>query len=488
MSLSSRAAKGGAIVLGFQGLKFLFNMLSIVVLARLIDPEYYGLLAMVAAIMGVASIFRDFGLSTAALQAKDLSHAQQSNLFWINFGVGAGLTVVGWFAAWPIAAFYGQPELVPVVHWLAFTFIISGASTQFRVVINRGLRFLTLAICDLTPYIVGFAAAVATALAGYQLEALVTQQLVVALASLIGVVAAAKWFPSWPRRVDMSNLVRFGLSLAATQLVSYATRNVDSIAIGRVWGPVALGNYDRAYQLMITPLNQINTPLSSVAIPVLSRIQDEEERYLAYLRRAQLVALYVTTLALGLLAALAPQIIPLLLGNNWEAAIPLVAVLAVGGIFRSLVQICYWIYMSRGLATAQLRYFLITQPLLTGFMLLGLPWGAMGVAIGHSVGFAIYWAVSLMWVGRVAEVNVRPMFADATRVLLVFSGPAAVLAAAAATYLPLHGDALRLVVGLAVAAAWCALASWLNKRIRADLGNLVDFGKLAIRRRRGADA
>lgn len=484
MSLSSRAAKGGAIVLGFQGLKFIINMLSIVVLARLIEPEYYGLLAMVAAIMGVASIFRDFGLSTAALQAKDLSHAQQSNLFWINFGVGAGLTAVGWFAALPISAFYGQPELVPVVHWLALTFVISGASTQFRVVINRGLRFLTLAICDLAPYIFGFTAAVLTALAGYQLQALVAQQLVVALASLLFVLVAAKWFPSWPRRVDMSNLVKFGLSLAATQLVSYATRNVDSIAIGRAWGPVALGNYDRAYQLMITPLNQINTPLSSVAIPVLSRIRDEDERYLSYLRRAQLVALYVTTLALGLLAALAPEIIPLLLGENWDAAIPLVAVLAIGGIFRSLVQICYWIYMSKGLATAQLRYFLIAQPLLTGFMLLGLPWGAMGVAIGHSLGFAIYWAVSLMWVGRVASLDVCPMFGDAFRVLLLFSGPAAALAAAAASLLPLQSDLLRLASGLAVALVWCSIATGFNSRIRTDLGNLLEFGKLAIRRRR----
>ncbi|RWR19182.1 lipopolysaccharide biosynthesis protein [Microbacterium enclense] len=483
-TLSSSAARGGAVTLGFQAVRLVIMFSSLVVLARLIDPASFGLMAMVTSIIGVAEIFRDFGLSMAALQARDLTRGQQSNLWWINFGIGCILTAAVFAMAYPIAAFYGEPDLVPVVQVMSVTFLLGGASTQFRVHINRGLRFVALSVTDVGPYLLSTALAIVLAASGFGLWALVAQQVGTAVFGLILAVMLARWFPGLPRRgEDMSTLLRFGVSLAATQVLGYATRNVDSIAIGRAWGPTALGSYDRAYQLMVLPINQINTPLSRVAVPVLSKLKGETERLAAYVRQAQLVALYVTGAIFSLLAALGPQIVFFVLGPEWSQAGTLVSLLAIGGVFRSLVQICFWIYMSQGYAAQQLRYFVVSQPLLIGVMLTGLPWGAQGVALMFSVAYALYWAASLLWVGRVASLDVRPMFVDVVRALLAFAAPGALAAHVVARVTEGLPAPLPLALGLVVALVWYGLAWAFIPRVRRDLDTLRAFARKAISRR-----
>lgn len=481
-TLSSSAARGSAVTLGFQAIRLVVMFGSLVILARLVAPEFFGLMAMVTAIVGVAEIFRDFGLSMAALQARDLSRAQQSNLWWINFGIGLLLTVVVFFLAHPIAAFYGEPDLVPVVQVVSTAFVLGGASTQFRVQINRDLRFVALSITDVAPYVMAAIAAIVLAIFTGNIWALVVQQVGTAAFGLVISVALARWWPGLPRRADMSSLLRFGVSLAITQVVAYATRHVDSIAIGRVWGADILGAYDRAYQLMVLPVNQINTPLSRVAVPVLSRLRDDRKRLLAYVRQAQLVALYVTATIFTLLTALGPQIVLFLLGPEWGAAGTLVSLLAVGGVFRALVQVCFWIYMSQGYAAQQLRYFLVAQPALIGVMLIGLPWGAEGVALMYSVGYGLYWAVSLMWVGRVAKLNVAPMFVDTARATLLFSAPGALASFFVARWAEDLPSPVPLLLGLLTATIWYAAMWLLVPRIRQDLNTLRSFALRAVGR------
>lgn len=483
MTLSESAARGSAVTLFFQAIKLIVMLASIVVLARLISPDQYGLMAMAMAMIGVAEIFRDFGLSTAALQAKDLTAQQQTNLWWINLAIGTALTLVVFLLAQPIAGFYGQPALIPVIQVVSVIYLLGSASTQFRVHINRQLRFVALSTADIVPYALGFLAALGMALLGAGVWALVVQQIVAAFSGLILSVLFAHWWPGLPRRASMSHLVKFGLSLAATQTISYATRNVDSIALGRVWGANVVGTYDRAYQLMVMPLNQINAPLSKVAIPVLARLQDEKERLVAYVRQAQLVAIYVTAAGFALLAALGPQVVEVLLGPDWAPSGLIVSALAVGGVFRSLVQICYWIYMSQGLATAQLKYFAVAQPLLIAVTLAGLPWGAIGVAVAHSIGFSLYWAASLLWVGRVAQIGVGPLFLDAARGVLLFGAPAGLAAWLAVTLTPAFNPVLEILIGVAAALLWFALSRTVFPRVRKDIGALARFAKLALSRK-----
>lgn len=483
VNLAAKAASGSLVTLVGQAVKMTSMLAATAILARLLTPAEYGLIAMVMAFIGVAEIFRDFGLSTAALQASKLTQQQHSNLFWANVLVGIALGVTVFLVGPAIAEFYGQPEIADLARLLAIVYVLNGATTQFRTRVNRSLRFVALAAIDVVPYIVGIIAAITLAAAGLGVWALALQQIVTALAGLIGAAASARWRPSLPRRTPMDGLFRFGASLVGAQLISYATRNIDSIGIGRVWGPHSLGLYDRAYQLMVLPLSQINTPMSRVAIPVLSRSRDVRDDYIRYVRKAQLVALYGTSAIYSVAIVLGPELVTLFLGQGWEATGRLLQILAVGGVFRSLVQVAYWIYMSRGLATAQLKYFLVAQPLLALIILAGLWGGPEGVAWAHSLGFICYWVISIWWVGRVAALPVRGLFSDAIRAVGIVAVPATVLGLAVKALISassIGSWAVPAAVGALVLGYAGAYA--LHSGVRADVAILLRFARLAVKR------
>ncbi|GAB3600204.1 lipopolysaccharide biosynthesis protein [Microbacterium tumbae] len=481
-SLRIRAARGGAVTLVAQIARTAILLLSTFLLARLISPTDFGLFAMVVALTGIAEIFRDFGLSMAALQARTLSQGQKSNLFWINGSVGFVLAAVVFGCSWWIAGFYGRPELVPVVQAIAPVYVLNGLSTQFRVAINRAMRFTALALCDVVPVFMGFLLATVLAFLGGGVGALVAQQVLTALLTLLMSVMLARWWPSLPKqRTGMRPLLSFGFSFFVTQLLTYATRNVDSVAIGRVWGAAPLGLYDRAFQLAVAPLNQINAPMSKVALPALVKVVDDRKRFATAIREAQLVACYVTASALLLIAGASVPLVDLLLGHQWVAAGPILAFLAIGSIFRAAQQVSYWMFISHGMAGSHLRMHLVAQPTIIACTLGGLPWGAVGVAIGNAVGCVLFWMLSLLWAGRVTKNDVRVLIVDAARAIGLFGAPAGVIALACSLFLSLDsGWKLLIAVGLAL--GWYFLAIVMFRTVRNDMRSLLRFGKLAFAR------
>lgn len=485
-SLASAAARGGGITIVSQALKVVLMLGSTVVLARLLNPTDYGLVAMVVAVVGVGEIFRDFGLSMAALQAKKLSQQQQSNLFWINALVGLALGAIFFAASYPLAAFYGQSNVALITQVLSVTFVLGGLSTQFKVRINRDLRFFALAISDLSPYVLGVGGAILLAALYGNFWALVAQQLIVAVFTLVFAVVLTRWRPGLPRRVPMDGLISFGASFAGTQIISYLTRNIDSLLIGKVWGSASLGFYDRAYNLVVLPLTQINTPMSRVAVPVLARIADERDRFISYLRRAQLVALYVTSPIFAVLFALGTPLVVVVLGEKWAPAGPILSILAISGVFRSLVQVVYWVYMSQGLAGAQLRFYLIAQPLLVGVIACGVPFGPIGVAVAVSIGYVLFWIASLAWVSRVTKMELGVLYGDALRALICVAIPMSAAAFGARLLVEGAGgtEIVAILSGVVAALLCVGIAFALFPRVRVDVTHLVDFGRRAVGGRR----
>lgn len=481
-SLRSSAARGGGVMVLGQGLRILVLALSTIVLARLIDPESFGLVAMTLAFVGLAQIFRDLGLSVAALRTPNLTQGQQSNLFWINAALGLVLTVVVYLLAWPIAGFYGDDRLVGIVQALSVTYVLGGCAVQFRVAINRSLRWVALTLSDLMPQVIGFIVAAIIAVYGYGIAALVAQQIIAALVTLVMTVSLARWWPGLPgRRRGTKPLIKFGTSFATTQLLGYFTRNVDSIAIGNVWGASPLGLYDRAYQLAVVPLTQLNAPLSQVAIPVLSRVIENKERFAAAIRESQLISVYVTSSVLFLIAGLGTPIIVVFLGEEWLPSGILLSVLAVSGVFRSLTQISFWIFASQGKARSQLYMQLVGQPIVVICLLLGLPWGALGVAVGGIVGYIGFWVLGVTWAARVSGLVARTLLLEALATILMFGAPAGLAAWAIAEFAPVSAI-VAIMLGIAAAIAWYGLAWMLFPRIRRDVKVLVRFVKAAVKR------
>ncbi len=405
---------------GGQAIKLALQVGSVVVLSRLLTPHDYGLVAMVAVVVGVADIFRDFGLSSAAVQAPSLSDRQRDNLFWINTLSGVGLSVVAWFTAPLVASLYGVEELTSVMRALAVLFTLNGLATQYRAGLTRGMRFGALAASDIVGSALGLLAGVMGALAGWGYHALIAQQVTQVLVMTLSTVVVSRWLPARPTRgADMSGLLRYGWHMVGSQVINYVGKNADTVIVGGRFGPSAAGLYNRGYQLLMVPMSQVLAPATSVALPVLSRLQDQPARYAAFVVRAQLLLGYSLVAALGLVAGAAQPLVAVALGDQWGEVTPILRLFAVAGACDGLAFVGYWIYLSKGLTADLRRFTLISTGLRLVCLLVGSQWGVVGVAAGFALAPALAWPLSLWIIARRSRMDTRPLLEGAGRVLVL---------------------------------------------------------------------
>jgi polysaccharide pyruvyl transferase WcaK-like protein len=215
----------------------------------------------------------------------------------------------------------------------------------------------------------------------------------------------------------MRHLILFGSNLAGTQLLGYASRNTDTIVIGATLGAGPLGLYNRAFQLLLLPLNQINGPSTRVALPVLARLQDDSPKYDRFILLGQTIMLHTVTIVLAFSCAQALPIISIALGNQWLDSAPIFQILAVAGFFEAAAYATYWVFLSKGITKQNLYFALTTRPLLVAFVLLGSLFGVYGVAAGYSLGVAIIWPIGLWWISRVTNAPARSMFLAGVRAI-----------------------------------------------------------------------
>jgi O-antigen/teichoic acid export membrane protein len=478
--LGRAAARGAGVTLVAQVLRILLQLLSVVVLARLLAPRDYGLLAVGLLVVGVGEVVRDLGLSTAAIRAPSLSTAQRDGLFWLNTAAGAVLALLAFAGAGLLAAGFGQPELADVVRVLALTFLLNGLAAQYRAGLTRDLRFGSLAASDLGTQLLAVAVAIGAAAAGAGYWALVAQQLTVGVATLVSAVVFARWVPGRPRRgAGLRPFLRFGGGLTGTQVVYYVGNNLDSLALGLFAGPVALGVYNRGFQLLMTPLNQLRSPATTVAVPVLSRLHDDLERAGDYLRRSQLALGYSLVACMALGAGVAGPLVDVMLGDRWSQVAPVVALLAVAGSAQTLSYVGYWVYLSRGLSAELLRYTAVAVLLNAACIGVGVGFGVVGVAAGYATAALLEWPLSLWWLSRVTPLPIRALLLGALRITACAVAAGAV--AFAVVQLVGGPSVGRLAAGLAAGLATYGAAA-LVPAIRADLAGVVAWGRQMVRR------
>ncbi len=482
--LGRQAARGAAFTLAGQISRIALQLASVIVLARLLSPRDYGLVAMVTAFAGIAEIFRDFGLSAAAVQALRLSTRQRDNLFWINSAIGLALAMILAACAPLIAHLYGNPELVPLTRAIAVVFLLNGMSTQFRASLNRSLRFKQLAGVDVASPAVALAVAVGFAATGFGYWALAFQQISQALTNLVLLVLVSRWIPGLPhRRESMGGLLRFGWNIVATQLVNYVGQNIDSFTIGIRFGAQPLGIYSRGFQLVYNPVNQLRSPAGSVAIPVLSRLQNEPVRYYDFVLRGQVVLGYTLVAGLGVLISGSVPITAIVLGPRWAEVAPIISLLSVAAIFQTLALVAYWVYVSRGLTGSLFRYTWISVGLKILCITIGASWGIVGVAAGYALATTLSWPISLWWLSRTTPVPVRRLVQGVLRM----SGLAGVgIVAGWTTVMALssQGHVVQVLADIVVTAGVYALGALLFASVRRDMHEVAEVAGMMLRRAR----
>ncbi|PKW27078.1 lipopolysaccharide biosynthesis protein [Phycicoccus duodecadis] len=419
-SYGVRAGRGVAATLGNQAYRILLQAASIVLLARLLTPADFGLVAMVLAVIGIGEILRDLGLSGAAIQAPELSTGQRDNLFWLNTGMGAAVSVVVAAAAPLVAAGYGRPELLGITLALAPSFLLSGLATQHRVGLLRDLRFQRLALVESAAMTVALGVGIGLALAGAGYWALVAQQVASGLVGLGLIVGADPWRPRWFRRGQgTTHFIRFGGHLLASTVVTYVGSNADTVLVGRAFGADVLGLYNRGAQLVRQPARQFSSAFGTVLQPILAKIHTDRARLEVALRDGQLAGAYPLALGAAVVAAAPVDVVRLAMGPRWLDAAPYVTAMCAGVVLRQVTNSVSQGLVACGLGSRLSQYTLFSSVVTTACIALSVLWGPVAVAWVAAMAPLLTWTVGHAALTRWTGVHCGRLRADGARVMLL---------------------------------------------------------------------
>lgn len=479
--LGTRAARSAFTSLAGQLLKAGVQMLSVIVLARLLSVTDFGVVALCMAFIGLGEILRDFGLSTAAISAAHLTSAQRSNLFWINLVIGAVATAVLALLAPLLADVFSTPALAQVAPVLALVLLLNGASAQYRATLERALRFTRLALIEVGAPAMGLVVALIVCTFHRSPWILVIQQLTTGVIMLIALVWSVGWLPRRPSRsADMRPLLSLGGFLLGSQLLNYAANNTDSLVIGYRFGTASLGFYSRAFQLLMQFYNQVRVPITRVALPVLARLRDDPSRYQKFIVTGQLAIGYTVGLAMAILAGCATPLIVLLLGDRWAFSGQILSLLAIFAVFDALGYVQYWVYLNQQLTGHLMRYTIVAAPARIACVLIGSHWGVLGVAAGYAFAPILLWPASWWWLSRRAVIPLRELLIAVGRIIVaaMAAGGASFAATRASERLPaLVSLVLAGLAGIAAVGALGLLPPW-----RRDVRELLRVGRSMVRR------
>ncbi len=384
--LKGRSVRAGALSAVAQISQVLLQSASTVVLARLLTPTDFGLVAMVTGITAVAVGFADLGLTEATIQRKEISHRQVSTLFWINVAIGLFLTLLTAAMAPVLAKFYREPRLLGVTLAVSSGFLLGGLRGQHNALLKRQMRFSEIALRDVSAYAVGFLVGIIMAWRGAGYWALVTFPLVQSFLQMMISFVVVKWTPGLPHfDSEVRSAVGFGGYVAASYAVFNWIRNIDNVLVGWYWGAGPLGLYSRAFNLLVLALNQITGPTSNVAIPAFSRVQGESEVFARYYLRIMNLIGWVSASLFGFLFVAAEPVIVIILGEKWRGAVPVFQILTISAIGQMLLESSLWILISRGQSARLFRLMLLMTPFVVVGILIGLPFGIKRVALSLSL-------------------------------------------------------------------------------------------------------
>jgi len=396
--MARKSLQGGMSTMASQGIQFALSMAATVVLARLLTPSEFGVIGMAMVVVAFAQMFAAAGLSMATVQKDSISHEQISSLFWINFFISSFLGFCVFASSPLIASFYGRSELTAVTAALSLIFFINGLVIQHEALLRRHMRFGTLAIIYVTAETMRVCVTVVLALFGWGYWAIVGGTITTALTRTLGMFFFCRWIPGRMRKgTGIRDMLKFGGNLTVANFLNYLSFNLDKILIGKFIGADALGIYGRAFRLFMMPVSQIRMPMTNVAMPSLSALKEQPNRYIKYYQRF-LDFLATVTIPLTLYCVVEAEfLIHLILGPQWLEAISVFRILAIAGIIQPVAQTQGIVLLSLGFSDKYLYYTLANTIIKIMAIVAGISFGIKGVAAGYVVANYVIFVPSLFY-------------------------------------------------------------------------------------------
>jgi O-antigen/teichoic acid export membrane protein len=454
--LSAHAVRGGVLVGGSQLIRIAVQMASVVILSRLLAPSDFGLVASVTPVIGFVSMFQDLGYGQAIVQRTEISQEQISSVFWTTAALGILCAVITIVASPAVAWFYHDQRILLITIAASIPLLLGSLMSVPSGLLNRHLNFKGLAVSDTLGAVSGLACAALGAYLGARYWSLIINSAVSSLVIVAGYWIFAAWKPSKPRAQFVEREIgEFGANLTGFSFVNYFARNLDNILIGRKEGSVELGYYDRAYKLLYFPIQNINGPLYRVMTPLLSRVQDDPQRFRAMFLRGTGQLTLFTVPAMAALVAAPHDFVQLVFGARWAPVAPIFFYLGLNGLLQPLSNATEWIFIALGRTAPMFRVGLVTSTITVISFFVGLHYGGtVGLAAAYAFSeFAFKAPIQYAVVHRLGTVTAWDLCWQQGPLLIAAALTVLTVRMVFERTLLMHGLGL-LVVGLLVSYAW----------------------------------
>lgn len=339
MSLKQKAVSGVKWTTFSSVIVAILQIVQLVILARLLEPTVFGLMAITSVVIGFAQAFLDMGISNAIIHKQEVSHTQLSSLYWLNVLSGIVLFLIVSLCAPVVALFYQEAELTNIIILVAMTFLIQPFGQQFIVLWQKELKFNDIAKVDILTKLVALIVSIVFAYYNYGVYALVYGVLAgTILQTLVFVYKGLREYTiSFVFRLsDVREFLSFGLYQMAEKTLNYFNSQIDTLLIGKLLGVETLGVYNIAKQIIMKPIQIINPIVSKVTFPVMAKIQNDTDRLKEiYLKAINLLSSINFPIYLFMLIT-APQLVPLMFGEQWVDAVIILQILSIYGALRSI--------------------------------------------------------------------------------------------------------------------------------------------------------
>ena len=401
-----RALRGVGVTVFSQVSIYSIQMIGTIILARLLTPNDFGLVAMVTAFSLLLQNFGLRGFTEATIQSDVINHKRISTLFWIQVALTLAVTLFFICLSPVMAWFYGEPRLKAITVVIALSFIFNALSTQHLALLARSMQFSKIAVNEVIAQVIGQIVPIGLVLLGWGYWALVARRVVPFAAMAVGAWMLCRWVPRLPAwDAGVKPMLKFGMNTYGNFATNYFSRNLDKVIIGWRFGANSLGHYERAYYLFVMPVNQLSNPLTNVAVSALSRLRDNPEKFRTYyLKAVSMLALIGMPLS-AILTLSGKDILLLLLGPQWSQAGEVFTIFGPAIGITLIYATHGWLHLSLGRADRWFRWGIVELITCAFCFAIGLQFGVIGVAIAYTASFYALIGPGLWYAGKPADIT-----------------------------------------------------------------------------------